>query len=209
MHGPTCIFWANLTPCPLWKAPAVARAAPELDLERCIRPLRPGRPLRRRARAAPEARRRTLGARAARTPTPARSARGSVALSRCTAARPVHTRFANILGASISEATMRPNPRSRSTRRSARTATSSGRPLAWCAAFRARSHCRFRDRGTEYVSEHGMEWMRGSTKRRRDRALAEQRPVPPPAPRGAGCCQLRLLLLRRLLLLPAPAAVAA
>jgi hypothetical protein len=37
---------------------------------------------------------------------------GSVALSRCTAAHPLHIRFTNIIGASLSEATMRPNPRS-------------------------------------------------------------------------------------------------
>ena len=36
---------------------------------------------------------------------------GSVALSLCTTAHPLCTRFANILGASISEATMRPNPK--------------------------------------------------------------------------------------------------
>jgi hypothetical protein len=35
---------------------------------------------------------------------------GSVALSLCTTAHPFHTRIANIFGASISEATMRPNP---------------------------------------------------------------------------------------------------
>jgi hypothetical protein len=37
---------------------------------------------------------------------------GSAALSRNTAAHPLHARFANISGASISDATMRPNPRS-------------------------------------------------------------------------------------------------
>jgi hypothetical protein len=36
---------------------------------------------------------------------------GSVALSLCTSAHPIYTRFANIFGASISEPTMRPNPR--------------------------------------------------------------------------------------------------
>ena len=36
---------------------------------------------------------------------------GSAALSLCTTARPLHTRFTNIFVASISEATMRPNPR--------------------------------------------------------------------------------------------------
>ena len=36
---------------------------------------------------------------------------GSVALSLCTTAHPLHTRFANIFGASVPETTMRPNPR--------------------------------------------------------------------------------------------------
>jgi hypothetical protein len=36
---------------------------------------------------------------------------------------------------------------------------------------RVRSHCRFRNRGTEYVSESGKKWMQGSTKRQCDRAL--------------------------------------
>jgi hypothetical protein len=35
----------------------------------------------------------------------------SVALSLCTTAHPLHTRIANIFGTSISETTMRPNPR--------------------------------------------------------------------------------------------------
>jgi hypothetical protein len=34
-----------------------------------------------------------------------------------------------------------------------------------------RSHCRFRNRGTEYVSTSGMKWMSGGTKRQCDRAL--------------------------------------
>ena len=40
-------------------------------------------------------------------------------------------------------------------------------------ALRARSHCRFRTRGTEYVSEFGigMKWMSGSTERQCDRTL--------------------------------------
>ena len=37
---------------------------------------------------------------------------------------------------------------------------------------RVRSHCRFRHRGTKYVSDSGMKWMIGSTKRQSDRALA-------------------------------------
>ena len=35
----------------------------------------------------------------------------SVALSLCTSAHPLHTRFSNILGAAVAEATMRPGPR--------------------------------------------------------------------------------------------------
>jgi hypothetical protein len=42
----------------------------------------------------------------------ARSELGSVALSLCNTARPLHTRFTKIVGASISETTVRPNPRS-------------------------------------------------------------------------------------------------
>ena len=39
-----------------------------------------------------------------------------------------------------------------------------------CAAglARGRSHCRFRNRGTEYFSESGVKWMSGSTKRQCD-----------------------------------------
>jgi hypothetical protein len=47
-------------------------------------------------------------------PAPAAVGPGSVSLSLridCTTTRPLHTRFANIFGAAISEATMRPNPR--------------------------------------------------------------------------------------------------
>ena len=44
-------------------------------------------------------------------------------------------------------------------------------PALWCGCPpRVRSHCRFRHRGTEYVSESGIKWMSGSTKRQRDRA---------------------------------------
>jgi hypothetical protein len=35
-----------------------------------------------------------------------------------------------------------------------------------------RSHCRFRNRGTEYISKYGMKRTNGCTKRQRDRALA-------------------------------------
>ena len=40
---------------------------------------------------------------------------------------------------------------------------------------RVRSHCRFRNRGTEYVSEYGIKWTRGSLKRQCDRALTHPR----------------------------------
>jgi hypothetical protein len=51
---------------------------------------------------------------------------------------------------------------------------------------RIRSHCRFRNRGTEYVSESGLKWMSGSTiKRQRDRALREPR-LPVDLALGAG-----------------------
>ena len=36
---------------------------------------------------------------------------------------------------------------------------------------RVRSHCRFRNRGTEYFSYSGIKWMSSSTKRQCDRAL--------------------------------------
>ena len=36
---------------------------------------------------------------------------------------------------------------------------------------RVRSHCRFSNRGTEYVNKSGMKWMRVSAKRQCDRAL--------------------------------------
>jgi hypothetical protein len=41
----------------------------------------------------------------------------------CTTAHPLHTRFANIFGTSISEATMRPNPRARGMKRVRPTGT--------------------------------------------------------------------------------------
>jgi hypothetical protein len=51
---------------------------------------------------------------------------------------------------------------------------------------RIRSHCRFRKKGTQYVSESGMKWMSGSTiKRQRDRALREPR-LPVDLALGAG-----------------------
>jgi hypothetical protein len=53
----------------------------------------------------------------------------------------------------------------------------SAEPPPPCAACRrrgparVRSHCRFRNRGTEYVSRCGIKWMSGRTERRCDRAL--------------------------------------
>ena len=40
---------------------------------------------------------------------------------------------------------------------------------------RVRSHCRFRNRGTDCLGESGMPWMRGGAKRRRDRARCRPR----------------------------------
>ena len=42
------------------------------------------------------------------------------------------------------------------------------------AGYRVRSHCRFRNRGTKYVSESGMKWMRGNTKRQCDPSCRRQ-----------------------------------
>jgi hypothetical protein len=39
---------------------------------------------------------------------------------------------------------------------------------------RVRSHCRCRNRGTEYVSESGVKWFSGSTERQCDRALGRR-----------------------------------
>jgi hypothetical protein len=49
------------------------------------------------------------------------------------------------------------------------------------AGPRVRSHCRFRNRGTDYLGESGMKWMSGCTKRQCDRALAR---TPAAADRG-------------------------
>ena len=48
--------------------------------------------------------------------------------------------------------------------------TVSARSPRWCPP-KVRSHCRFRNRGTKYVSESGMKRMSGGTKRQCDRAL--------------------------------------
>jgi hypothetical protein len=93
VHGPTCIFWVNLTAFSL----------------QCAEDARVGLML-----TSPS----FVSAEGARSPsaassTSARSRQGSVALSLCTAAHPRHTRFTNIFGASVSEATVRPGPRSR------------------------------------------------------------------------------------------------
>ena len=43
---------------------------------------------------------------------------------------------------------------------------------------RVRSHCRFRDRGTEYGNKSGIKWMSGGTKRQCDRALRSATTAP-------------------------------
>ena len=125
-----------------------------------------------------------------------------------TTAHPLYNGIANIFGASISEATMRSNPRpgaracragcagactsregSRG-RRQARRAVAGGgraRSSAWRRAGRwsglrshrprswARSHFRFRKRGTKYVSKFCMNWMISITKRQCGRALPRSR----------------------------------
>jgi hypothetical protein len=53
-----------------------------------------------------------------------------------------------------------------------RSASGSDARLSRRARTRVRSHCRFRNRGTEYVRDFGIKWMSSSTKRRCDRALA-------------------------------------
>ena len=80
-------------------------------------------------------------------------------------------------------------------------------PAAPRASYSARGrrprvplHCRFRNRGTEYVSDSGMKWMRGRTKRECDRALRSASPRSlvlvisdgPPQLGGVGKLQLRL-----------------
>ena len=46
--------------------------------------------------------------------------------------------------------------------------------LEGCAVdLRVRSHCRFRNKSTQYGREYGMKWMSGSTKRPCDRALVD------------------------------------
>ena len=53
-------------------------------------------------------------------------------------------------------------------------------PVDFCAgpaSPRVRSHCRFRYRGTEYVSKSGMKWMSGSTKRQCNRACPSLSPL--------------------------------
>ena len=66
----------------------------------------------------------------------------SAALSLCAATHPLHTKFTNILGASISETTMRPNPRSGCASAAAGSAWSP--PRARPCAGRWRSACRCR-----------------------------------------------------------------
>jgi hypothetical protein len=51
-----------------------------------------------------------------------------------------------------------------------------------------RPHCCFRNRGTEYVGDSGMQWMSGGAKRQRDRALRSPctRRCARPSRRGSG-----------------------
>ena len=94
--------WRRARPCGRRSRAAAARA-------RRGRSARPPGSARRAARgptAAPAASSRARR-RVARAPT---EDEGSVALSLCTITHPFYTRFAEIIGASISEATMRPNP---------------------------------------------------------------------------------------------------
>ena len=42
--------------------------------------------------------------------------------------------------------------------------------LPACSTPRVRSHGRFRNRGTEYISKYVMKWMSGNTKRQSDNA---------------------------------------
>ena len=61
------------------------------------------------------------------------------------------------------------------TSRASRTGDGHRRPVGehlFGAVCRVRSHCRFRKRGAEHVSEYGMKWMSGSAERQCDRALA-------------------------------------
>ena len=91
-------------------------------------------------------------------------------MSLCDTAHPLHARFANIFGASISEVTMRPNPRClRTPSRSAARSAAASRSRR-CAA-RVQSHGRFRNRGTEYVSDSSAKWMSSSKRRQCDQAL--------------------------------------
>jgi hypothetical protein len=59
---------------------------------------------------------------------------------------------------------------------------------------RARSHCRFRNRGTEYVSESSMKWMSGGTKRQCDRTLPRARGTASSASREGICLRIAGLL---------------
>jgi hypothetical protein len=69
-----------------------------------------------------------------------------------------------------------PSPAASSPWRTARTSWTGGcaqqGSVALSLGTRIRSHCRFRNSGTEYDRESGMKWMRGGTKRQCDRALS-------------------------------------
>jgi hypothetical protein len=67
----------------------------------------------------------------------------------------------------------------------ATTPAAAGSSRAARSGVRVRSHCRFRNRGIEYVSESGVKWMSGSTKRQCDQTLPEVPSGRPPAARAA------------------------
>ena len=93
--------------------------------------------------------------------------------------RPLYTRFTNKFGASISETAMRPHPTA--TARSSRSARPRSGASCRCAARRVRPHCRLRNRGTDPLSESGVERVGGCAKRQCDRALAARASVGAPS----------------------------
>jgi hypothetical protein len=75
--------------------------------------------------------------------------------------------------AAASPAPRRTPPRSRDVGRSPMPSRAGGRSHspALPPAGRVRSHCRFRKRGTDYLSKSGITWMSGVTTRQSDRTL--------------------------------------
>jgi hypothetical protein len=127
---------------------------------------------------------------------PGHARSGSRARSHCRfvpPTHPLHTTFTNIFGASISQATMRPNPKQEAEASSAAPGNlvqfgstprhpSTRRALARRPRPGARSHCHSINRGTEGVSESAMKWMSGSTERQCGRA-----PTAPTSPARKHC----------------------